>query len=288
MSARSPEGTSCRRQRTRHRQTRGAPPEDPFFEDLQRPNGGDETSTPALDGERAASTTAFFDQLGSQSPAEMSETVAPEAPRATLPGSARLPAELELRRERRFRRRDRVRSLAVSRLRLGPAIGLRLAWPPAAAAAAVLLVASVTLAAILVSGRQGRPEARRAAALPPILPRTAEQSTQARHTAKRAKTGPPRHSAPRGATHRRNRRPSTRKPTVTLAADRAPAVTSSASPPTSTATPVSQTAAVTQASTTAPAQTSSTPTSTAASSSTSNPPAFGANGTLGPGHSPNG
>jgi hypothetical protein len=79
----------------------GAPPADPFFEDLQRPTRGDETGAPAPNG-KATSTAAFFDELDSQSPAEMSETVATKAPMATMPGSARLPAELEHRRERRF------------------------------------------------------------------------------------------------------------------------------------------------------------------------------------------
>jgi hypothetical protein len=82
---------------------------DPFFEQLQAPPTSDETQAAAVARERDA-TAAYFDRLGSQTPAEMSQTIAPQPAAAAMLGSANLPAELETARRRTLRRRSAIAS----------------------------------------------------------------------------------------------------------------------------------------------------------------------------------
>ena len=62
-------------------------------------------------------TAAYFERLGSQTPAEMSESVAPQPAAAAMPGSANLPRELVTPRRRRSRADAQSRHRRVERSR---------------------------------------------------------------------------------------------------------------------------------------------------------------------------
>jgi len=58
---------------------------DPFFEQLQRPPTSDTTNAAPAVGDRDA-TAAYFERLGSQTPAEMSQSIEPQPTATTMPG----------------------------------------------------------------------------------------------------------------------------------------------------------------------------------------------------------
>jgi hypothetical protein len=66
---------------------------DPFFEKLQADLPRDHTRAPA-GASGHEDTTAYFERLGAQTPAEMSQSMAPEMAATAMPGSARLPGEM--------------------------------------------------------------------------------------------------------------------------------------------------------------------------------------------------
>jgi hypothetical protein len=77
------------------------PAADPFFEDLQDPQRrAEKPETPAA-ASKHDTTATFFERLGSQTPAEMSQDVAPPPTFRALPGSASLPRELPTAHRRR-------------------------------------------------------------------------------------------------------------------------------------------------------------------------------------------
>jgi len=83
------------------------PPEpDPFFDQLQSP---DQPATSGVSGGDRADTVAYFERLGSQTAAEMSADVTGAQPTGvSMPGSARLPAEIDKPRRRAARRKPRA------------------------------------------------------------------------------------------------------------------------------------------------------------------------------------
>ena len=140
-------------------------PADPYFESLQRTRGGHgHGATPARPD---SETTAYFDQLTTQSAAEMASSVdAPSVERA-MPGSAQLPAELALPARRRGRKRspraDTVPTLGRStapQTRSLRAHGItRLVRPVVLATLAATLAGGVAFAAIMAGREQPTPQA---------------------------------------------------------------------------------------------------------------------------------
>jgi len=82
-------------------QEEAAPGEDAYLEQLQEARAAEHAQ--AATRERDAETTAYFERLGRQSPAEMAQAVDPPSAEGTLPGSARLPAEASSTSRRRTR-----------------------------------------------------------------------------------------------------------------------------------------------------------------------------------------
>lgn len=76
---------------------------DPYFENLQRTRGRDEQRATAAQSD--SETLAYFDQLTTQSAAEMAEMVDAPPVEPAMPGSARLPADLAPPARRRTRKR---------------------------------------------------------------------------------------------------------------------------------------------------------------------------------------
>jgi|GEM_PF-6052901 hypothetical protein len=161
------------------------PPEaaDPFFEQLQAPPTSDKTTAAAAVGQRDA-TAAYFERLGSQTPAEMSQSIEPRTTAAAMPGSANLPGEVTTSRRRRLRhaltvasspgrtlsihggvgaRRVRARRVGAFRLRVRSvrlrgssgrrALRTRVRRPPSLVmAGAAVIVLSIAAVAVAVSG----------------------------------------------------------------------------------------------------------------------------------------
>ena len=246
---------------------------DPFFEELQRAPADADANPPtapsADDG-----TDAYFARLGSQTPAEMSVASAPASPRTVMPGSARAPAEPVARRRPRWAAvRLKARAWWQPHARLQTAI-------PALIGLVCILAAGAGVTAL-------------AGGIDTATPRThpqASQQSSGSPTRDVARALDSRQVARAIATHRplprhaksAKARAKARKAPVALVADRraAGAAASGASapatqtaPPTATYSPAAQPAA--------------SPANPATSSSQSSRPAFGMNGTLGPGTSPN-
>jgi hypothetical protein len=263
---------------------------DPFFEQLQTPASGAERRAAAAACDSDA-TAAYFERLGSQTPAEMSQSIAPHSAAAAMPGSATLPGELTTSRRRRSRRGRAVAS--------SPRLGLsilrpRVAAPPLLAALGALVVAGAALAAIIGGGEHGAPAAKRLASqhasapsshlsalLIPAHPKAAVSRSAVRH-----------HSASR-QTSRRDPRHLAHKAHVVLAADRRRAHGTSSSsagltPADQIPSQTVQQSPVVEQPAAAPVADTTGSSGSSASSGASSRPAFGANGTLGPGHSPNG
>lgn len=264
---------------------------DPFFDQLQARSRG-ETEAEWVAGASDA-TDAFFDRLGSQTPAEMSQTLTPPLAAAAMPGSASLPSDLGAKRHQPRRPRSTSRTPSLAQ-RLSP-FRVPAVRAPLLGALGALIVAGVALAAITgTASRHGsaarRPatEANVASGIRPLL----TLPTQPEHSA-RLPSDALRVQIRRRLAHpdRRRRAP---KPHVVLAADRRP---KSATLTTSVAaTPVEQPASQTvppssvtsQPVTQEPVAQSAGGSSVGTSSGGGSRPAFGANGVLGPGHSPNG
>jgi hypothetical protein len=265
---------------------------DPFFEELQKTSPPDVTGAAA--GTREPHDTAsYFERLGSQTPAEMSQSIAPLTAPAAMPGSASLPGEVATSRRRRLHRR------VVSRPPFGrpvPIPRIHIGALPLLGALGVLLAVGAALAAILGGAGHGAPAAatqldtQRAStppshnatsAIPPLLVAARSHSSARYHAAVRR-------TAHKG---RRHHRPSGH---IVLAADHG--ATRAASSSSAAMTPVSQSSSqTTQTSSVTQQSANSTPVAETASGSGSSAgsggskqTAFGANGTLGPGHSPNG
>jgi hypothetical protein len=263
---------------------------DPFFEQLQAPPTSEKTNAAAAVGERAA-TAAYFERLGSQTPAEMSQSIEPQPTAAAMPGSANLPREVTTSRRRRLRRAHAVASSPGRTLSI---LRIRVAAPPLLGALGALLVAGAALA-IVGGGGPRAPAAKRLTSQHASAPSShdATPTMAADLEAAHSHSSLQHHNTPR-QTSRKGRRHRAVKAHVVLAADHQ--ATPAASSSSAAVTPVDQTSSQTvQASPVGQQPTSPAPvaeTTSGAESSTSSGggtrPPWGANGTLGPGHSPNG
>jgi hypothetical protein len=263
---------------------------DPFFEQLQAPRPSANTQATVGGGERDA-TAAYFERLGSQTPAEMVQSIAPHPASAAMPGSANLPGEPVTPRPRRTRRRHAIasspgRSLSILRIRV--------AAPPLLGALGALVVAGAALAAIVGGGGHGAPAAKRLASQHASAPSSYLSAlTNPAHLKAAVSRSSVGHHSATTQTSRRDRRHPAQKAHVVLAADRrrAPALSTSSAGVTSADQTPSQTvqpSPVVQQPAAAPVADATSSPGPSASSGASSRPAFGANGTLGPGHSPNG
>jgi hypothetical protein len=255
------------------------PAADPFFEQLRAAPASDRTQAAAVAREHDA-TDAYFDRLGSQTPAEMSQNLAPQPAAAAMPGSANLPAELVTPRRRHSWRR---RAIASSSIRTRSILRIRVAAPPLLGALGALVVAGAALAAIVGGGGHGAPAAKRLASQHASAPSShdAALTIPAHLNAPLSRSSARHHSAPRQPSHR-NRSHRAPKAHFVLAADRRPVAADQTPSQTVQPSPVVQQPAA------APVADTTSSSGSGASSGTSTRPAFGANGTLGPGHSPNG
>jgi hypothetical protein len=272
------------------------PAADPFFEQLQT-QASNAKHHPAADVNQLDATAEYFDRLGSQTPAEMTQGISPHPAGAGMPGSANLPKELMPTKRRRSRPQRTPTSppgRSHSRRRV------RVAAPPLLIALGAVAVAGTALAAIVGGGEHGAPVPQRLASKHTSAPsaRVVVPTTAADLMAALSRPSIRHHTAPQRTSGARRRHPA-QKVHVVLAADRQPAHTSSSSSSASVAnvnhtstqtvqpSPVVQQIAA-QATDTASSSGSNTSSGGSASSGGGSRPAFGANGTLGPGHSPNG
>lgn len=265
---------------------------DAYFDQLQQERAA--VGAAGSTSERDSETTAYFERLGRQSPAEMAQAVDTPPDEGALPGSARLPAEAPSA-GRALAIRSRVHGLAAParwsarRVRLlFCAHAWRLGRPAVLAVLAVPVIAGVAVATMIATASdqgssasrlalQGRthPASQHVSLAGPVKP------TMIGHAKVRRDRTVRRH--PRARLARHAARSKTR---VVLAADR----TSGTATPTSTS---ASTTSDTGGSSAAAPQYSSPPASSGSSSSASTSsgstsrPAFGSNGVLGPGTSPN-
>lgn len=266
---------------------------DAYFDQLQQERAA--VRAAGSTRERDSETTAYFERLGRQSPAEMAQAVDTPPDEGALPGSARLPAEAPSAGGRALAIRSRVHGLAAaarwSARRASLLFGaqaLRLGRPAVLAVLAVPVIAGVAVATMIATASDQRSSAsqltpqgrthtagQQVALAGPIKPTMIEHANVRRDRTVR------RHPRARLARHAARS-----KTHVVLAADR----TSGTATPTSTAAPT--TSGQGGSSETA-SQYSSPPASSGSSSSASggsgggSRPAFGSNGVLGPGTSPN-
>jgi len=131
---------------------------DPFFEQLQT-SASDAKHHPTDVSERDA-TAEYFDRLGSQTPAEMTQGISPHPAAPGLPGSASLPKDLMPTKRRRSRSQHGPpspprRSHSIRRVRV--------AAPPLLVVLGALVVAGAALAAIVGGGERGAPTPQRLA-----------------------------------------------------------------------------------------------------------------------------
>ena len=138
---------------------------DPYFENLQRSRAGPRQRATAARSD--SETTAYFDQLTTQSAAEMASLVVAPPVEPAMPGSAQLPAELARparhRARKRLPRANRVPTLGRStapQTRPFRAHGItRLVRPVVLATLAATLAAGVAFTAIIAGGEQPSPHA---------------------------------------------------------------------------------------------------------------------------------
>lgn len=288
------------------------PAADSFFDRYQVQATGEHTATngsaDALDG-----TAAFFDEINARSAADMVASPGPAPAVATMPGSARLPAQLG--QTARGRRNWRLLAIRAPRWRLVAGVrrtrrvsrtigdhartvagGLGLARPATprlarsavVAALGVVSVAGVALAvAVATSSHSSTPRGVEQASMnssKPAVPPTLAESLHQSPTTSRRRTR--RSHVAKRSTHPRATR--TRRHATSAGARRsAPAVrvVTVVSAPTSTTQAQGSSSSQQQSSPTPATPSGNGATATQASGS-SKPPAFGPTGALGPGHSP--
>jgi hypothetical protein len=263
---------------------------DPFFDQLQSP---DQSATPGVSCGDRADTAAYFERLGSQTAAEMSPDATGTQPTGvSMPGSARLPAEIDKPRRRAARRNRAATSdepavkPTVSRRRS------RFALAPVAAATGVLVVAGAALAAIVAgnghSGATHRPlathQSNSGSAATAFLASSIGASKEQAGTSPRRVVGQHRSEAQhhRRVGARQHGKQATRGTTTPPASSSPPASTM----PVSATQPMQSNPAPQESASAASSSTSGS--SGSGSAGSSHQPVWGANGILGPGHSPNG
>jgi hypothetical protein len=262
---------------------------DPYFENLQRTRGGHRESATAARSD--SETTAYFDQLTTQSAAEMAATVDAPSVEPAMPGSAQLPAELARPARRRTRRRPpRTNSASTSgrsgvpRMRSlrGPSIP-RLVRPAILATLAATLAGGVAFAAILAGHEQPRPHApytrARASSQPPAfaelqtaftaIRRQASAGAIAAHKAADQRTAGRRPTRRHRSNLQRSRPAASSGTHLTLAADHVPAP----NPQTITTTPAATGEEIATSGTTEPQQRQQPSSHAAASNQSASPPA---------------
>jgi hypothetical protein len=124
------------------------PVADPFFEQLQAPPASGRAEAAAVATESDA-TASYFERLGSQTPAEMTESVPPQPNAVTMPGSANLPGQLATRPRRRL---QGLRAVGLPSRRRLPIPRIRIAARPVLGAVGALIIAGVALVAIVGGG----------------------------------------------------------------------------------------------------------------------------------------
>jgi hypothetical protein len=220
----------------------------------------------------------------------MSESTLPQPPAAAMPGSARLSHQPATSRRGRLRRRHAASS-ALSRFL--SILRIRAAAPPLLGALGVLVVVGAALAALVGSGGHSALTSKRLAshrASPSPSP-LQTQTTPAQLRDAKPPSGVRHHPRQRNSGDVGRRRAP--KVHVVLAADHGS--TAAASSSSSAVATLNQNASRTQSSagtsqsaTGAPVADTTNGSASSASSGATSRPAFGLNGTLGPGHSPNG
>jgi hypothetical protein len=211
------------------------PAADPFFGQLQAPPTSDTTNAAVAVGDRDA-TAAYFERLGSQTPAEMSQSIDPQPTAAAMPGSANLPGEVTSSR----RGLRRAHAVASSPGRTLSILRIRVAAPPLLGALSALIVAGAALAAIVGGGAHRAPAAKRLTSQHASAPSShdAAPTMPAHLEAARSRSSLQHHNAPSQAS-RKGRQHVAPKVHVVLAADHraTPAAPSSSA----AVTPVDQT-----------------------------------------------
>ncbi len=260
---------------------------DPFFEELQRSDGSE---TPGGTVGDHPDTAAYFEKLGSQTAAEMSAAATAAQPTGvSMPGSARLPAEIDKPRRRVARRNRAATPHQPAAKPTASQRRSRFALAPVAAATGVLVVAGTALAAIMAGSGPGhtthRPLATHqsnegsatAAFLASSIGASKDQAGTSRRVVEQRRSAAQHHGRVRP---RKRVKHATRG--TAAAANSSPAASTVA---VSATQPVESNPTPQQS---ASAASSSTSGSSAGGGATSHQPVWGANGILGPGHSPNG
>jgi hypothetical protein len=262
---------------------------DPFFDRLQS-----EARNAPSDTEQADVTAEYFADLDARGPAEMSvsDTIATESP--PLPGSARLSAPAPARRRRfthRAARSERGKAGAIGRRTRITAARHR-----AAVIIAALVLVGVCAAAVLIVSPH-RPTSTDSLALAPggATPTFGPRRPQpAHHRSSRDRPATDRHGAHsrktqvKATAHRVTH--TTKTPTTAGLGNTASTtrlVSATRTEPVTTPQPTSTTPTATTTAQQPPAHPSDTP-SSASTKSSGKRSAFGAQGVLGPGHSPDG
>ena len=273
---------------------RSTAPADPFFDRYRQgpSNGTASDDNAAVDED---STAEYFDRMNARTPAEMAASGTASAAPSAMPGSAQLPAELPKTASRG--RGRRIRSTRASRtLRRG---ATRRTRALALSFGAVLALAVGILTETRTGSTPPRPSsgASDAASLdrlgPPLLA-SVHSPFAARHAGPRPRIHHARPVRPHRARHKRPAAP-THGGTAAVAARYTPPPTGGGSPASPT-TPSYQSSSGATSTSSQPVASSGSEASSAAASSAgssgssasrpSSQPAFGANGFLGPGHSP--
>jgi hypothetical protein len=239
---------------------------DPYFENLQRTNGGHGQSATERSGD--PETIAYFDRLATQSAGEMAAMVDAQSGEPAMPGSAQLPADLA----HAARRRPHADSVSMVARRTMPRIGwirapgiARLVRPTILATLAATLVAGAAFAAILAEHEQPAQHAPNTRASTSSAPlglaalrgafAAIQHQTKADAIGEQKAPGQRRVARPSGRRHhakpRRSRPHATGGTHLTLTADHTP----TASPETTTTRPTTTTEAVATNDTTAAQQT---------------------------------
>jgi hypothetical protein len=260
---------------------------DPFFESFQAPERS--TTPDASLGDRT-DTVAYFERLGSQTAVEMSADAANAQPAGvSMPGSAHLPAELNKPRRRAARRERAATSDGSTANPTATRHRSRLAVAPVAATLGVLVVAGAALAAIVAGNDHSRAthnppsthQSNSGSAVAAFLASSIGASKERPGTSRRHVVGQHRSAAQhygRAGERKRVKRPTggTTKPASSSQAASTVAVTATQPVESNPATQQSASAA------------SSSTSGSSSGGGTSHQPVWGANGILGPGHSPNG
>jgi hypothetical protein len=262
-----------------------APPSDAFFEPLAGPDSTDDRTDPPVRQQDA--TADYFEHLASQTPAEMSQCIAPPARAPSMPGSANLPGDLSSPRRTRLHRR---RAWSPSG-RTPSSIRIPTPAPLLTAVLGVVVAAGAAFTAIAASGgRNASPGAKVSAhqtvSAPPHQPAVAVVASDHAH----APYSGVRHDVRKVASRRGHHRHLPKVHAV-LAADRrtAHSTPSSSAAASSTYDASTRTTQLGGASS-QPAATQAAPVDASSSASNAgyNRPNFGAEGVLGPGHSSTG